>query len=674
MTDGDGRFLEIRSGPLLHRALVMAFRGTEAISRPFFFHLDLASEDANLSFDEIVGRPMAFSIRLSDRVEERLFHGIVRRFSVLPQHGRLFRYRAELVPWLWLLSKTSDCRIHQGLTVPEILQETFSRLGFADYQIRLTGEYPRYDYCVQYRESAFNFASRLMEQEGIFYFFQHTKERHLLVIADSPAVHSPCQIQSRAAFCPVYKTTLWEEEDCITEFQVQSRIHSSKFSTKDFDFESPSAHLLAECANTEKQRGIPELEAFIYPGDFRRRTEGDRLTDLRLQSDAAANAVITGSSACRTFESGHTFDLTEHPRRELNAQYVLTSVQHSAQAPEIYSREGESDSYRNTFSVIPKAIPFRPPASAQKPVIQGCQTGVVTGPEGEEIHTDKYGRVKVHFHWNRHSPQNAGSSCWIRVTQAWAGRNFGSIWIPRIGQEVVVDFLDGNPDRPIITGAVYNADQIHPADLPENKMRSGFHSQSTETGSPAQYNQFRIDDTPGKEEIRIHAQKDMSSKIVNDQTTNIGRNEMNLIVGSQDISVRGTDHEQIGSLDVDVVFGNQETNIKGTSTISIGTAELEAILGSANHKTSGQEQHIAPMLYRSVSRGQQIWDSKGPMISITGGVAVIKSRGTANFAANSNVTLTAGIIRIKGNVLCDHLMAARLIVSPKYSPGVNNNA
>jgi type VI secretion system secreted protein VgrG len=671
MTEGDGRFLEIRSGPLKDRAWLMAFKGTEAISHPFSFNLDLASEDANLSFDEIVGRPMAFSLRLSDRSKERVFHGIIRRFSVLPHDRRLFRYRAELVPWLWLLTKTRDCRIHQRLSVPEILQETFSRLGFADYQIKLTGEYLQNEYCVQYRESAFHFVSRLMEQEGIFYFFQHTPERHILVLADSPSAHSPCQIQSRAAFYPVYKTTLWDEEDCITEFQPQSHVHSATFAMKDYDFESPATQLLSESSSMNKQRGTPELEIFSYPGGFRRRSEGFRLADLRLQSDAAANAVISGSGGCRTFESGRTFELTDHPRRDLNTHYVLTSVHHSAQAPEIFSSEGESDSYRNSFTVIPKAIPYRPPALSPRPVIQGCQTGVVTGPEGEEIHTDKYGRVKVHFHWDRHSPLDAGSSCWIRVTQAWAGRNFGSIWIPRIGQEVIVDFLDGDPDRPIITGAVYNADQIHPADLPDNKMRSGFHSQSTETDSPAQYNQMRFDDTPGKEEVRIHAQKDWNSKIVHDRITNIGRHEMDLIAGKQQISISGSDTQQIGKLDVDAVFGNQKTEIDGTSIIRIGAMELEAILGNASHSTGGQEKHTATVLYASASLAEQLWKAKGSFKIMSGGIALLRSKGAAKIEGKT-VSMMASVIRLKGTVICDTMVASKVVLCLKYGTGVNN--
>jgi type VI secretion system secreted protein VgrG len=671
MTDGDGRFLEIRSGPLKDRAWIMAFNGTEAISHPFCFHLDLASEDANLSFDEIVGRPMAFSIRLSDRSQERLFHGIIRRFSVLAHDRRLFRYRVELAPWLWLLTKIRDCRIHQALSIPEILQETFSRLGFADYQMKLTGEYSKNEYCVQYRESAFNYVSRLMEQEGIFYFFQHTKERHVLVLADTPSAHSPCQIQSRAAFYPVYKTTLWEEEDCITEFQPQSQIHSAKFAMKDYDFESPSTQLFSESSSTDTQRGAPELEIFSYPGGFRRRNDGSRLADLRLQSDTAANAILSGSGGCRTFESGRTFELTAHPRRDLNTHYVLTSVQHSAQAPEIFSSEGESDSYRNSFTAIPKAISYRPPSLSPRPVIQGCQTGVVTGPEGEEVHTDKYGRVKVHFHWDRHSRLDAGSSCWIRVTQAWAGRNFGSLWIPRIGQEVIVDFLEGDPDRPIITGAVYNADQIHPADLPANKMRGGFHSQSTETGSPAQYNQMRFDDSPGKEEVRIHAQKDWNSQIVHSRTTNIGRHEMNLIVGKQQTAIAGSDSQQIGKLDVDVVFGNQKTEIGGTSIIRIGAAELEGILGNAAHSTGGQEKHTATVLYASTSLGAQSWEAKGSFNILSGGIALLRSKGTAQIAGKT-VSMMASLIRLKGTVVCDNMVASKVVLCIKYGTGVNN--
>jgi type VI secretion system secreted protein VgrG len=465
---------------------------------------------------------------------------------------------------------------------------------------------------------------------------------------------------------------MWEEEDCVTEFRPRGEIHPGRFAIKDYDFEAPSARLLAESFSRDKQRGAQELEVFDYPGGFRRRSDGSRLADLRLQSDEAANAVSAGSGWCRTFESGRTFELVDHPRRNLNTHYVLTSVQHSARSPEIYSSEGENNSYRNSFTVIPKTIPFRPPASARRPILQGCQTGVVTGADGEEIHTDKYGRVKVHFHWDRHSPCDAGSSCWVRVTQAWAGKNFGSIWIPRVGQEVIVDFLDGDPDRPIITGAVYNADQVHPADLPANKMRSGFHSQSTETGSPSHYNQVRIDDTRGKEEILVHAQKDWSSKVNNNRTTKTGNYDVSMIVGSQQIHIASSDTERIGKLDVDIVSGDQKTGIKGSSVITIGAAELEAILGNAEHSTRGQENHTSGMIYSSSSRSQQSWEAGGSTSLFAGELVYIKSKATATLGA-ANITLKAGIIRLKGNVTCNSLLGGIIIISPKYTPGVNNN-
>jgi type VI secretion system secreted protein VgrG len=670
MTISDGRLLEIRGGPLEGRAWLTALTGTEAISRPYAFQLDLASEDGTISFDEIVGHPIAFGIRLADRMKERVWHGIVRRFSILSSDKRLHRYQAEVVPWLWLLNKTSDCRIHQALTIPDILEEIFSRFGFADYQFKLTGEYSRKEYCVQYRESIFNFVSRLMEQEGIFYFFRHTKEKHTLILTDSPAAYSPCLIQQRASFAPGDRTHLWEEEDYISELQPEIRVHSGKFTVKDFDFESPSTQLLSESFSVDP-RGTKDLEMFEYPGGFLRRGEGTRLAELRLQAEEAANAAISGSGCCRTFESGHIFELADHPRRNLNTHYVLTSVQHSARAPEIFSYEGEGESYKNSFAAIPKTVPFRPPIKTRRPIIQGCQTGIVTGPDKEEIHTDKYGRVKVHFHWDRHGVPNAGSSCWIRVTQAWAGKNHGSIWIPRIGQEVIVDFLEGDPDRPIITGSVYNADQVHPADLPANKMRSGFQSQSTETGSPSNFNQLRFDDAAGKEEIHIHAQKDWNSKVGNDRATSVGRHDLTLIVGSQQNAVSGSDTRDIGKLDVDIVFGDQKTEIGGSSVITIGAAELETILGSAQHKTKGMEKHLAPILYASRSRREQSWKADGPITIMVGGLTLLKSSGAAKLEGHS-LSMTASLIRLKGTVICDRMTASALLVSPKYSTGVNN--
>src|SRR4030067_386438 len=452
----ENRFITIDT-PLRNDVLLLTrISGTEGLSFLFSFSLDLLSENHRVSFKDIVGKNVTVSVVLSNG-EKRLINGIVSCFSQGRGGGevgggdpRFSHYNAELVPWIWLLTRTSDSRIFQGLSVPDIIEKIFSEKKLPDYKIELQGNYARWDYCVQYRETDFNFVSRLMEEEGIFYYFEHEDGKHTLILADVPEKHKSCPNQEIARY--QISAGGWSDEDTLSSLEFMQEIQAGKYTLSDFCFETPNTNLQIEVPG-KQTLGPGEREMYDYPGGYEKRGGGEQFARIRMQEEEAAITTITGLSNCRAFTAGYKFDLQGYYRDDMNNKtYVLTSVHH--EADQGYSAdESESEfAYSNNFSSIPLDIPYRPRRNTPKPFVQGVQTAIVVGPEGEEIYTDKYGRVKVQFHWDREGKKNENSSCWIRVSQAWAGTGWGAMYIPRIGHEVIVDFLEGDPDRPIITG------------------------------------------------------------------------------------------------------------------------------------------------------------------------------------------------------------------------------
>ncbi|MCJ7540859.1 MAG: type VI secretion system tip protein VgrG, partial [Desulfobacterales bacterium] len=439
--------------------LLSGFSGTEGISEPFSFELDFLSENHSIPFENIIGKNVTLSVVLADG-DKRFFNGIISRFSAGGDDGGGRReyafsiYSATMVPWFWLLTRTADSRIFQNLSVPDIIEKVFKEKGFLDYKMLVHGSYEKKVYCVQYRETDFNFVSRLLEQEGIYYFFKHEKKKHTLIMSDSPEEHKSCPKQ-KSARCDI-SAGAWQEEDVITGLDWMQEIRIGKYTVKDFNFEMPTTDLKVEVP-AQHVLGPGEREVYDYPAEYVKRVEGERLGNIRMQEEEAQITTINGSSVCRSFTSGYRFDLKGFNRDEMNEKaYVLTSVHHDANEPVGASGDQSGASYTNSFTCIPFKIPYRPPRHTPKPMVEGVQTAIVVGPSGEEIYPDKHGRVKVQFHWDREGKRDENSSCWIRVSQVWAGAGWGAMCIPRIGHEVIVDFIEGDPDRPIITGRVYH--------------------------------------------------------------------------------------------------------------------------------------------------------------------------------------------------------------------------
>jgi type VI secretion system secreted protein VgrG len=514
--------------------LLQGFTGQEGISRLFSYQLNLLSEDSSLSFAGIVGQRVTLRIALADG-GERYINGFVSRFAQSGSDARFTYYRAEVVPWLWFLTRTTDCRIFQNMTVPDIITKIFKDLGFTDFKSKLEGTFEPRDYCVQYRETDFNFVSRLMEENGIFYFFEHEEKKHTLVLANSPTVHQPCPGQPEVR-CD-FSAGAMLEEDVIAGWQMEQELRPGKYALTDYNFETPSTSLAVNVASTINVGGNGKYEVYDYPGEYLKKAQGERLAKIRMEEEEAPHVVVSGSGTCRAFTSGYRFDLLGHYSAQMDKCYVLTEVQHVASVGESYAgaRADAGESYSNHFTCIPHDVPFRPARVTPKPTVQGPQTAIVVGRSGEEIYTDKYGRVKVQFHWDREGKRDENSSCWIRVSHPWAGKGWGSVSIPRIGQEVIVDFLEGDPDQPIITGRVYNAEQMPPYTLPAGGVVSGLKTNSTKGGGG--YNEMSMDDTKGKEKITVHAQYDMGTTVEHDDTQTVHNNRT--------ITVDGTHAETI---------------------------------------------------------------------------------------------------------------------------------
>ncbi len=453
---------------------------------------------------------MVVTVNLQDGGERKI-HGLVRRFAQMGQQEDLTFYSVELVPWLWFLTLSQDCKVFQNKSVLDIVQEVFDGLGYTDYELRCSQTYAPREYCVQYRETHFNFVSRLLEEEGIFYFFEHTQDTHTLVLADLNSTCQPCPAQDAVRMA--VEEGPWQDEDVVTSISLESAVHLGKVTLRDYDFTRPSLNLETAAESEDWE------EVYDYPGHYVELDEGARYAQLLLEEGACGGQVVRGASNCRAFVSGHKFTLEEHYRADANQEYLLLHVSHRAEAGDYRSWDTASTEYNNTFVCIPSATPYRPPRRSRKPRIHGSQTAVVVGPAGEEVYTDEYGRIKIQFYWDRLGQRDQNSSLFVRVVSFWAGKGYGSISIPRIGNEVIVDFLEGNPDAPIVTGSVYNAEQAVPFALPGAGIQMGMKSRTSPGGGGS--NEITMTDTAGEEKITIHAQYDMGTTVEHDETQTV---------------------------------------------------------------------------------------------------------------------------------------------------------
>jgi type VI secretion system secreted protein VgrG len=576
--------------------LLKAFSGTEEISRPFRFQIEMIAENKQkVPFEAILGEKVTVHLLLPDESTEHHFNGVCVRFAQAGRDEDFTLYRAELVPEFQLLARKAQSRIFQRKNVPDILKKVMKGLS-VDW--KLQGTFEKRDFCVQYRESDFNFASRLMEEEGIFYFFRHEDGKHTMVVANTSSEFPDLPGENEIPYEELAGGM--RDENRIWAWERAQEARSTKYVLWDHSFELPHKHLEAEeplldsvPAGREthklKVKGSDEWELYDWPGEYAQRFDGinrsggeqqdelqkifqdnARTVAIRMDEEAALAVTARGASNVKHFVAGHKLTLKRHFSSD--GEYVLASVAHRASFGADY-RSGKDAllTYQNTFTCFPSALPFRPKRTTAKPVVQGSQTAVVVGPKGEEIFTDKYGRVKAQFHWDRDGKNDEDSSCWVRVGQLAAGRRWGASYWPRIGQEVIVDFLEGDPDQPIIVGTVYNADQMPPylGQGPDGKHKndnkvSGFKSNTTKGGSG--FNELRFDDTKDKQQLFVHAERNMDVRVKKDSMESV-LEDKHLTVGQE------KDGEKKGSY-LEKVFKDKHVAVLGTLQEKVGDAKF----------------------------------------------------------------------------------------------------
>ncbi len=617
--------------------LLKDLSGEEGISRLFTYELELLSEKSQINFKDIVGQSVTISIILADDTQ-RFINGYVSRFSQSGSDSRHTHYHMQVVPRVWFLTRNADCRIFQNKTVPDIIKQVLQDRGLTtkDFRQSLTATYDPLDYCVQYRETDFNFITRLMEQYGIFYFFEHKQGQHTMVMADSTSIYQSCQGQPKVVYGATSGAKL--TDDAIVGWTYGQQFRSGKYAHTDYNFETPATSLLSQEKSVVEVANNANFEIFDYPGEYTKKKHGDNLAKIRMEEEESTCFVGTGSSCCRAFASGYKFELQEHYRKDLNKAYVLTELSHEATVGGSYSmqqEDAESASYSNTFTCIPADSPFRPARTTPKPIVQGPQTAIVVGPSGEEIYVDKYGRVKVQFHWDRKGKKDDNSSCWIRVSQGWAGSGYGGMAIPRIGQEVIVSFLEGDPDQPIITGRVYNDTQKVPYSLPDHSTVSTLMSRSSKSGGSSNFNEIRFEDKKGSEQVFINAEKDLDLRVEADAREAVGnerhlyikKDQLEQVDGDKHITIKGDHAESIGkSMSLQVSQGLDE---------KVGTNwGFEA--GQAIHIKAGMTLVLEAGVQLSLKAGSNFIDIGPAGVSIQGTMVLINSGGAAGSGAGAS--------------------------------------
>ena len=607
-----------------NKLLLKSLSGEEQISGLFHFLLEMVSEDQSLDFSSVVGQSVTVTLQLNDGGKHYI-NGIAGRFMQEDSDARLTTYYAEIHPWLWMLTKTKDCRIFQNQSIPQIIKSVFTNLGFTDFRDAMKDTYPSLVYCVQYDESAFNFVSRLMEEAGIFYFFEHADGKHTLVLADDSDAHQPCPGLKAANY---QKSSVpYTDDYIITRCTIEEQVVTGKYAHDDYNFETPSTDLLVETTGTGSAMRI-----YDYPGGFLKKDDGETIANVRLEACEQPSKTLRGEGYVRAFTAGFKFDLKNHYRGDANKTYVLRWVSHAA----------TQESYTNSFEAFPVDIPFRPQRVTRKPLIVGTQTATVVGKSGEEIWTDKYGRIKVQFHWDQLGKNDENSSCWIRVDYGWAGKQWGGIFLPRIGQEVIVSYLEGDPDRPVITGALYNAEQVVPYTLPDEQTRSTIKSNTSKGGQG--FNEIRFEDKKDSEEIYFHAQKDQTIEVLNNRTKTITKNETNTIKGTRDQTVTGDEtHTNQGNF-THKVTGNYELKVTGNLTIDV--------TGSVTFKSAQSMTHEAQMAMTNKA-GTSMTNQAQTSMTNTAGTSLSNEAqmSITNKGSASNTLESSGITTIKGSLV-----------------------
>jgi type VI secretion system secreted protein VgrG len=632
--------------PLGDDLLFHRMQAREEMGRPFEYQLDLLSLKTDIALEDILGKNVTVKLALPDD-STRYFNGYVTRFALGGSHGRYTRYFAVVRSWLWFLTRTSDCRIFQDMTVPDIVKAVFAEEPTNDFKLELTSNYRKWTYCVQYRETDFNFVSRLMEEEGISYYVKHTDGHNTVVLTDSTAKHTASPGYETVPFVAPGQVVRPELEQ-ISSWEFAREIQPAVYAHTDYDLDRPSVRLHTQKAASRQLAPRP-YEVFDYPGHYVQKADGEQYAAVRIDEVGSQFETAQAVTNAKGLAVGSLFTLEKFWREDQNREHLILSASYDLEFSDYETMPaGAGTTFRCSFVAMSSQQQFRPRRITPKPFVQGPQTAVVVGPAGDEIYKDDYGRVKVQFHWDRYGKRDENSSCWIRVSQMWAGKGWGSVSTPRIGHEVIVDFLEGDPDQPIIIGSVHNADNKPP----HTGVVSGFKS-NTHKGHG--FNEMTLDDTAGKEKVNIHAQYDMETTVQHDKKVSVksGNRTLNVDTGTNSETIKGNASltVQAGSRVVDVTGGSYTADvhggdIKGTASAAVkltGQGAGVEILGNGGPgvKISGTPN------FEAIGASKASIDS--PVVDIGHGTITIHGTGKVIINGDGNVEVTGPQISLTGS-------------------------
>ncbi len=604
--------------------------GREAMSESFALTLTVLGTDARIDRSKLLGQPVTVTIPTQNLLTSRYINGKITRVAVSAVEltgTRYAVYQLTVEPDLWPMKRDRNLRIFQGQTVPQIVKTLLGEHQ-VNVEDKLTGSYRVWDYCVQYQESSLDFISRLMELEGIAYHFRHEADKHTLVLTDAATQYQPF---SGYEVIPYHQTPSGgsTDEEGISQWALEDSVTPGIYSLDDYDFRKPNAWLFQAQQNPASPKP-GSIDVYDWPGRFVDKGHGEFYARIRQERWQVEHQQIQATATAAGIAPGHTFTLTNAPFFSDNGEYLVTAAGYHLEENRYASGEGETI-HRTDFTVIPSAVVYRPAQSTAWPRTYGPQTAKVVGPKGESIWTDKYGRVKVKFHWDRLAKGDDTSSCWVRVSSAWAGQGYGGVQIPRVGDEVVVDFINGDPDRPIITGRVYNDASMPPWALPAAATQMGFMSR-TKDGSVDNANALRFEDKAGAEQVWIQAERNMDTSVKNDESHNVVNNQIITVGANHDTRVQG-DHS-IGTQ------GDSKTLTKGNRTeralasyiIAAGdSVRIECGLSAIELTKEGEINFIGKNFNLTVDSKGQINTKSGELhLNPTGGSAAIVAPGSGH--------------------------------------------
>jgi type VI secretion system secreted protein VgrG len=654
------------STPLGEDVLVLRHMvARERLGRLFEYELTALSHDHDIVGMDLLGKNVTVRLEL-DREGTRYFNGFVSSFRSLATEGRLARYQLTLKPWLWFLSRTADCRIFQEMTAPDIVKQVFRDHGFSDFEDCLSATYRCWEYCVQYRETSFDFVSRLLEHEGIYYFFKHEDGKHTLVLADGYGSHETTPGYEEVPFYPRAPSAK-RERDHLWEWSFAQSLQPTAYALNSYDFKNPRSSMAVR-RSVSRTHDAGDFEVYEYPGNYYETGDGEHYVQARMDELSSGFEIMRGAGDARGLATGALFTLANFTRADQNREYLISSATYDIQADPYEPGRPESGlQFECTLEAMDANQTFKPARTTPKPEIRGPQSAIVVGSSGEEIWTDEFGRIKVKFHWDRYGRGDENSSCWIRVAQSLAGQNWGAIVLPRIGQEVLVEFMEGDPDRPVVTGAVYNGDNMPPYELPKYKTVSGVKTNSSKGGEG--FNEIRLEDAKGEEQMFIHAERNQDVRVKNDRFELTGHDRHLIVKNDKFEHVEANRHEQVDLDHVEeigkdghlLVKGKLAQQVDGSLSLTVGDDVSELFKSNHSHRVTKDLYVKATNICIEASTnitikvGQSFIaiEAGGIKIGTTGDI-VLDAKMNLKQQAGMNAEIKAGVnAKLDGGVMTD---------------------